>query len=194
MKKSKVLLTLLCAVALVATSVFGTLAYLQSTDEVVNTFTVGKVVIALDEAEVDEDGVVISEERVKENAYKLMPGHEYTKDPIVYVDADSESCYVFVKVVNGIVAIEDASNTIAAQIAANEWIPLEGVANVFYQEYEKNQEDKKLEVFESFKVAGSVTNDGIEDYLDSEITINAYAIQVDGFEGDVNAAWAVFAQ
>ena len=51
MKKSKVLLTLLCAVALVATSVFGTLAYLTSQDAVVNTFTIGSVVITLDEQE-----------------------------------------------------------------------------------------------------------------------------------------------
>lgn len=104
MKKSKVLLTLLCAVALVATSVFGTLAYLTSTDEVKNTFTVGNVAITLDELDVDNDdnkgdnktytvnGVNVI--RDKANAYKLMPGHEYDKDPTVTVLKDSESSYV----------------------------------------------------------------------------------------------------
>ena len=38
--RSKALLLTLCAVLLVAASVLGTMAYLTSTDEVTNTFTV----------------------------------------------------------------------------------------------------------------------------------------------------------
>ena len=56
--KSKALLMTLCAVLLVAASVLGTMAYLTSTDEVENTFTVGNVKIALDEAKVNADGTV----------------------------------------------------------------------------------------------------------------------------------------
>lgn len=41
--KSKALLLTLCAVLLVAASVLGTMAYLTSSAEVKNTFTVGKV-------------------------------------------------------------------------------------------------------------------------------------------------------
>lgn len=41
--RSKALLLTLCAVLLVAASVLGTMAYLTSTDEVTNTFTVGQV-------------------------------------------------------------------------------------------------------------------------------------------------------
>ena len=56
MKKAKKALALvLCAVLLVAGSVMGTMAYLTSKDEVVNTFTVGKVGITLDEEDVDDD-------------------------------------------------------------------------------------------------------------------------------------------
>ena len=48
--KSKALLLTLCAVLLVTASVLGTMAFLTSNDEVVNTFSVGSVAIKLDEA------------------------------------------------------------------------------------------------------------------------------------------------
>ena len=97
--RSKALLLTLCAVLLVAASVLGTMAYLTSTDEVNNTFTVGSVAITLDEAEVDENGTPVEPAaRVKSNEYKLMPGHTYTKDPTVTVEKGSESSYVRMKV------------------------------------------------------------------------------------------------
>ena len=96
--KSKALLMTLCAVLLVAASVLGTMAYLTSTDEVENTFTVGNVKITLDEAKVNADGTVNGTERVKGNEYKLMPGHTYVKDPTVTVKAPSVDSYVRMKV------------------------------------------------------------------------------------------------
>ena len=97
--RSKALLLSLCAVALVVATVFGTMAYLTSTDKVVNTFTVGNVQIKLDEAKVNADGTRFEPaERVKENSYKLLPGHTYTKDPTVTVLEGSEAAYVRLKV------------------------------------------------------------------------------------------------
>ena len=96
--KSKALLLTLCAVLLIAASVLGTMAYLTSSAEVKNTFTIGKVEIKLDEAKVDELGNVVSDNRVKANSYKLMPGTTYTKDPTVTVKAGSEESYVRMKV------------------------------------------------------------------------------------------------
>lgn len=107
MKMKKALALLLCAVLLVAGSVLGTLAYLSSTTEVVeNTFTVGDVVIWLDEKDVDnsEDGgdELLFEGRDLANHYaeegeidlKLLPGRELTKDPTVWVKSDSEAAYI----------------------------------------------------------------------------------------------------
>ena len=97
MKTSMKALTLvLCAVLLVCASVMGTLAYLKSTTDVVkNTFTVGKVAIKLDEADVDEYGAKIADaDRVTANEYKLLPGHTYNKDPMVTVLANSEDSYI----------------------------------------------------------------------------------------------------
>lgn len=97
--RSKALLLTLCAVLLVAASVMGTMAYLTSTDEVNNTFTVGNVKITLDEAKVNTDGTPAAPaERVKANEYKLLPGHTYTKDPTVTVIKGSESSYIRLKV------------------------------------------------------------------------------------------------
>ncbi|MFR6087431.1 MAG: SipW-dependent-type signal peptide-containing protein [Oscillospiraceae bacterium] len=82
----KPLLTLCCALLLVAAGVFGTLAYLTGTDTVNNTFTVGNVKITLDEAKVTTDGTPVEgADRVKANEYHLLPGHTYTKDPTVTV-------------------------------------------------------------------------------------------------------------
>lgn len=92
--RTKVLGLLMAAVLLVTATVFGTMAYLTSKDTVTNTFTVGKVQITLDEAPVNTAGEVQTGERVKENTYKLMPGHTYAKDPTVTVKAGSEESYI----------------------------------------------------------------------------------------------------
>ena len=182
-KKTKALMLVLCAVLLVTASVLGTMAYLTSTDKVVNTFTVGKVAITLDEAKVDPDGTAVTPaERVKENAYHLLPGHTYTKDPTVHVQANSEDSFIFVKVENGIANYE-AGTTIAAQIAANGWTRLEGVANVYYKTYTKSAESTDLPVFGSFTIADNANaTDGWNNFsAETKVTVTAYAVQKSGF-------------
>lgn len=189
-KKTKALMLVLCAVLLVTASVLGTMAYLTSTDKVVNTFTVGKVAITLDEAQVKEDGTpVAGAARVKENAYHLLPGHTYTKDPTVHVQANSENSFIFVKVENGIARYE-AGTTIAAQIAANGWTLLDGVENVYYKAYTKSAEITNLPVFSSFTIADNANAaDSWNNFsAETKVTVTAYAVQQDGFVS-VAAAW-----
>lgn len=183
MKKT---LTIILAFALViAMSVAGTVAYLTSQDSVTNTFTVGKVAITLDEAKVDANGAAVTpEERVKANSYKLIPGHAYTKDPIIHVDANSEKCWLFVKVENGISAIEDSTNTIAAQLAANGWSAVTGAADVYAYE-QSVAGGTNVPVFGSFKIAGTAD---VAKYANAKVVVTAYAVQADGFE-DAAAAW-----
>lgn len=155
----KVLLGGVAALALVGTSVFGTYMYLTSQDSVTNTFTVGNVKISMDEAEVDTDGKELSSgERTQENTYHIYPGMPYDKDPTVYVDTNSEDCYLFVKVVNGLSNVptkkidpessekvylnieaeqSDDYDTIATQMSKNGWVQLydadnKAVTNVYY--------------------------------------------------------------
>ena len=198
MKKTrKILLMAACAVLLVCISVGATVAYLTSTDSVTNTFTVGKVAITLDEAKVDTDGNAITPAvRVKENTYKLMPGHEYTKDPTVHVAADSENSYIFVKVENGIAAyeaetVEGGYKTIADQIVANNWTALTGVENVYYNVYTQAATATDLVVFGNFKIADNADDESGWSAVTTEntkVTITAYAVQKDGFT-DAKAAW-----
>ena len=128
-KTKKALLLSLCAVMLVTASVLGTMAYLTSTDEVVNTFTVGNVAITLDETDVD-NSTPGENDRDQANEYKLMPGKEYVKDPIVHVDADSEDCYLFVKVANEIADIED-TKTVLEQMGEHGWVAVDGAEGVY---------------------------------------------------------------
>ena len=146
--KKKVFLTVLCAAALVVASVLGTMAFLTSTDKVENTFTVGKVNITLDEAKVDNMGVAdTSAARVKANNYKLIPGHNYTKDPTIHVGADSENSWIFVKVENPFSTIE-ADTTIANQITGHGWTALTGHDGVYYKEYVPGTTAADLVVFD----------------------------------------------
>ncbi len=184
--KKKVFLTVLCAAALVVASVLGTMAFLTSTDTVTNTFTVGNVAITLDEAQVNDMGVAdTTAARVKANTYKLIPGHEYTKDPTIHVTANSEDSWIFVKVENGLSAIE-ADTTIADQIKANGWTALEGATGVYYKNYTSSTAATDLAVFGAFKIKD---NADVSTYSNAKIDVYGYAIQKDGFD-TVAAAWA----
>lgn len=192
--KSKALLLSLCAVLLVVASVMGTMAYLTSTATVTNTFTVGDAVtITLDEAKVNPDGTTVADAaRVTENSYKLMPGHEYTKDPTVHVTGGE--CYVFVKVNNGLTSLEAETNTIEAQMEANDWKAVTGVDGLYV--YATGYEAKTavsgdpaatpLTVFEKFTIKDTAVHGDLEKAGD--IVITAYAVQTDGFENMTPAA------
>ena len=189
MSKTKKTLTLVLSFVLViALTIAGTIAYLTSTPgAVTNTFTIGKVEITLDEAKVTEYGVEDGDSRVTANTYKLIPGHEYKKDPTVHVQPGSEACYVFVKVENAISALEAAGDTtIAKQILANGWTELE--AGVYYKEQAAVAADADvvdLVVFGTFTLADDADVSGI---TDESIVITAYAIQQDGLTAA--EAWA----
>lgn len=187
-KAKKVLLLALCAVLLVGATIAGTVAYLTSTTtEVKNTFTAGNVKITLDEAPVDANGKKLDGVRVTANSYKLLPGHEYDKDPTIHVDANSEDCWLFVKVENSIADIE-AEETIAKQLADNGWTPVSGETNVYaYREAARASEN--IYVFKSFKIKGDITNDVLAAYAGKTIEVTGYAVQKDGFASATDA-WA----
>lgn len=188
MKKTRKIIGLvLAAVLLVSVSVMGTIAYLTAEDTVTNTFTVGSVAIVLDEAKVDENGQKLEGgKRVDANTYKLLPGHKYDKDPTIHVDGGSEDCWLFVKVENGLAAIE-ADTTIAAQMGDKGWTLVEGTTNI-YGRAEASKANDEIVVFENFTIKGDVVNDALAAYADKTIVVTAYAIQQDGF-ATAKAAW-----
>lgn len=222
----KALMLILCAALLVSATVMGTLAYLTDDDAVTNTFSVGNIKMILDEEDTDGSATqVTTQGRDRANAYKLMPGHEYTKDPTIHVDATSEACYLFVKVTNGIAAIEAAPKTemkdgngyatIAEQMAANGWVALDATKypNVYFLAGEDGKAvtdnaGKDRVVFENFMIDGeNVVNvaegekapEGkfdIADYTTESnevmIVVDAYAVQLDGFDNAAEAWAATF--
>ena len=218
--KSKALLLTLCAVLLVTASVLGTMAFLTSTASVKNTFTVGSVKITLDEAKVTPDGKPVEgAARVAENSYKLMPGHTYTKDPTIHVDAASEDCFIRAKVTltNAkewiAIATRYADNKVENIIKGTSddiwWVSQPAVdetANtVTYTFVYKNEshtdelgkriwtstDSKDLVLFKEIAIPGGLTNDELKGVGNSKITVVAEAIQADGFETEA-AAWAAF--
>lgn len=184
--KKKTLLMSVAAVLLVAAGVFGTLAFLTSQSKVVtNTFTVGTVEIALDESEVDEYGVKTgSDERVHGNSYKLIPGKEYTKDPVVHVIKESEPSYIFIEVINPLSELEkdgDTTTTIAEQMKSNGWV-LTDKANVYRYENVVDARESlvDLPVFGTFTLA----DDADVAEKPEDITIKAFAIQEEGLTAE----------
>ena len=186
MKKKflKALVIVGCAILLVLATITGTVAYLTSVKEVKNTFTVGNVTITLDETDVDLYGVKETEARVTKNEYKLIPGHEYVKDPTIHVAAGSEDCYIFFKVENGL----GAAATL--DIDSTKWESID--TNVYcYKEIATAGNDYKA--FTKFTLANNADlsaytdtdNDGV---VDATIVVTAYAVQKDGID-TVQAAW-----
>ena len=211
MKKSKVLITALCAVLLVTVSVLGTLAYLTSQDEVVNTFTIGKVNITLDEVAVNVDGTEIpGADRVKENNYHLIPGQTYVKDPTMTVKAKSEDSYVRILLTlncadefDAIYAPDKADlTTIFNGYDATNWVyetvTRDTAKNTITYEFRykeivtKSATDTKLDaLFDSITVPSAFDSKDMKSIADLKITVVGHAIQATGF-ANAESAWTAF--
>lgn len=212
MKKSKVLLTLACAVLLVAASVMGTLAYLTSTSEVKNTFSVGQVSIKLDEAKANLDGTLVSgADRVQKNDYKLMPGHTYNKDPMVTVLKGSERSYIKMTVtfskaaeLDKIFAPHGGADMTSIFVGYDDanWIYKSNTEDTIadtrtYEFWYKETVaaptgDVALDpLFDQIQVPGEINNEQLNAIAGMTITVNAYAIQADGFDTAADA-WAAY--
>ncbi len=199
--KTKAFVLALCAVLLVVSTVFVTMAFLTDTDSVKNTFTVGKVGISLDEADVDANGKIekggdreSTADRVRENKYHLIPGHNYVKDPTIHVDSDSENCLLFVELENGlkdIIAGEttyspenpaDTVYTIEAQMNKNGWTLINSDNNIWAYN-NVVAKDAHIEVFDEFTLTDHAV---VSQYGAASIVVTAYAVQADGFVTDTS--------
>ena len=212
MKARKILAMVMALALTAALAVGGTLAYLTSQDSVTNTFTVGNVQIKLNEAKANTDGTLVEgADRVKANSYKLLPGHTYNKDPMVTVLKGSESSYVKMTVtftkaaeLDAIFAPNGANLTsIFNGYDSNNWIAkgdtkdTENNTRTYEFWYKETVAAPDADValdalFDSITVPGSITNAQLATIEGMTITVNAYAIQADGF-ANAEAAWAAYA-
>ncbi len=227
--RSKALLLALCAVVLVVATVFGTIAYLTDREEVVNTFTVGSVSISMDESRVNTMGqpltaegkvagesdtvqrvTGVAEGATATNTYHLLPGHTYTKDPIIYIN-DNETtadAYLYVKLEIGDNAdlkallgkynLDDDLWSVLTGSTKDDWTALavngynDGSGNyLLTYKTTVNKDTTDIKLFESITVPYQFTNEDLAKLDQFKITVTAYAVQVDGFEDTKNDEGAV---
>lgn len=210
-ERKKFWLIIGCVVALLAVSVVGTLAYLMDTASTVNTFSIGKVDIRLDEAVVDVNGKPQGDERTTEgNEYHLVPGQTYTKDPTITVVKGSSESYVRMLVtineISGLEAIYGEDSLPGAFMNGwNEaiWPCVSSTDNgdnstTYEFRYYKTvvvSEDADITLeplFEGFTLSGDdVSSEELNEISELEINVIGNAIQKTGFDNE-NEAWKAF--
>lgn len=166
----------------------GTVAWLVSKPAaIVNVFTVGNINATLTET-------------AKE--FKIVPGVDIAKDPVATVKANSEDCYLFVKLTEAnwpAFTFTEAGSTIrkVEYEIADGWTKLED--DVYYRVVTKNgTTDQSYPVLQDNKVTVSNTltkeeaNDmdlAIKKNGAPELTVAVYAVQKEGM-GSATKAWA----
>ena len=196
--RKKLLITIACLSVILCTLVTGTIAWLTAeTTTITNTFTPSNISISLTETTGGE--------------YKMVPGTTIKKDPVVTVAANSEACWLFVKVEEKLGAwvgnSAEFSNYLTYSVitGSDGWTQLmdnnnNPVSGIYYREvgaFTTAQEFHVL-VDDKITVSPSVTK-GMMDMLYNQdgsvkeavlptLTFTAYACQREGFDSAA-AAW-----
>ena len=183
---SKAFAAVLALVLVLGCALGGTVAWLVAeSGPVTNTFTYGDINIALTET-TGED-------------YKIIPGVDIAKDPKVTVEADSEACWLFVKV-------EENGTFVADKVtysAATGWTQGDGTKipeNVYYREVSAADAKKGVSYYVLagdrdhpngvVNVSDTLTKEDIKGITTQPtLTFTAYAVQKDGI-ADADTAWS----
>lgn len=171
-------------------SIGGTIAWLTDTsDQVVNTFTSSDINVTLTETNTnaDNDGSDLT------NSYKMVPGSTISKDPKVTVKANSEACWLFVKIEES--TTPKLGDYITYEVATG-WTALTGVDGVYYREVSASTSDTEFAVLKDNQVTvkNTVTK-AMMNELDKEgatkptLKFTAYACQKDNVSTAADA-WA----
>lgn len=171
----KILITIVATVLVCACIVGGTFAWLMDkTDAVKNTFTVGKIDISLSE----NTGT----------NYKIVPGVNIDKDPAVKFEADSEACWLFVKIDEA-----DWSDKLTYTLdnSVVTWTELTTDSGIWYVKLTEAQAKAgtvyNILANKQIEVDDEIVNGEIKGQ--PTLTFTAYAIQSEGF-ADAATAWA----
>ena len=163
MKKRSIAMVMALVLLLVCATA-GTLAWLTAKSETVtNMFTVSGITVDLKETTGDE--------------YQMIPGYTIGKDPIATVKANSEACYLFVKVIES-----DNFDDYMTYDMADGWTALDGVDGVYYREVAAGTADQNFTVLKDDQVSVRGTVDEA-DMTAAEtdkptLTFNVYASQL----------------
>lgn len=171
----KKVLSIVAVVLVLCCAIGGTLAWLtDKTAFVKNTFTVGDINIELTETTTN---------------YKMVPGNTISKDPKVTVKANSEACWLFVKV-------EKSANfdSFMTYDMADGWTELPSVTGVYYREVAATTAATDFSVLkgDSVSVKDTVTKADLNALTQNTfptLTFTAYAVQKDNV-ADAATAWS----
>ena len=185
MKKKILSLVLVFALAL-ALGIGGTVAWLTATTgEVKNTFTVGDINLTLTESVA--------------NTFDIVPGDIKAKDPTVTVAANSENCYVFVKVTEENNTHADLT-IVSWAVDTSIWTAVPNHVGYWYKEVNKSNSATPITVFTdaianddkngSVSINKNITKAMVTAINSNKptITVVAAAVQKDHIP-NVEAAW-----
>ena len=199
--KKRTIVLFASGMVLLGMGIGGSLAWLQdSATPVTNTFTTSNI------------GVTLTETT---KAYKMVPGHTISKDPVVTVKADSEDCWVFIKVTES--NSPDLDAYIDYDIDLNNWTLLEesvdkdgNEESVYYCKATDITDDRKIKVLgytdtsnvfhpEEVLVKSTVTKVMMDNIYSGKVneptlTFQAYAAQLyknNNTEFTVEEAWDI---
>ena len=190
--KKKTFAIILALVLAFGAVIGGTIAYITATtDDVINTFTVGDINIELKEHEINADGALTTDETTAINTYKIIPGTDLNKDPFLRVKAESEACWVFVKIT------EENWSTKLTYTVDDGWTELTSAAGtgfkVYYKEQAATTADVELNILANKKivVSSELTKTELEAMKTAapKLTFTGYAIQKENV-ADAATAWA----
>lgn len=180
---SKAFAAVLALVLVLGCALGGTVAWLVAeSGPVTNTFTYGDININLEET--------------TGSSYKIIPGVDIAKDPKVTVKANSEACWLFVKV-------EEVGTFVAGKVTysvANGWTALDGQTGVYYREVSAAEAKNGASYYVLagdrdhpngvVNVSDTLTKEEIQDITTKPtLTFTAYAVQKDGI-ADAATAWS----
>lgn len=193
---TKAAVILLTMALLIGGTVGGTVAWLSmKTESVVNTFTVGNIYIELKEHTLVNGSLSETEATANvENTYKILPGTEQPKDPFVRVKANSEACWLFVKIEEPYNKATISGREYVSYSIDKSWKTTSGLpAGVYYKQVEFTSADAVHNILEGKKVSYSsdLTKTDLDELSSNKpkLTFTAYAIQQNAAFDNAVSAW-----
>lgn len=206
MKKSPVkgIALALVLVLLLGCGIGGTIAWLlDTTDSVVNTFTVGDVEITLKESPYNQTENTYGElTDGQDNSYPIIPGTTYRKNPTVAVETNSEDCWLYVVVEKD----NNPDTYLTYELELTGWTPVPNETNAYYREVKKSDTTRSWQLLEGnstytdgyITVKDTIVNDSSTDAgavkmptagNEPKLSFTAYAVQ--SANRTVEQAWAL---
>lgn len=186
-KTKSIILT--SAVVIVLVGIVGTtIAWLASNANLLtNTFTYGDIKISLIESDTSD-----GDEDENTNSYDMTPGNEINKDTVVKVDAGSEDCWLFIKLIK-----ENDFDKYMTYSVESTWTNLNGYQDVYYIKVNKSDKEQTFNVMKDniIKVKEELTHADLINITEStypKLEIKAYAVQRNENMEDINTpekAW-----